>query len=331
LGATANMSEAPFPDVLPELERQYPLWARTVANRPSVVLLMMECLYNEAAAVKLGEAYRSADPTRLIHRGGGMVRPMDLAAYASHFEMNEADALRNIRQSWETWGRSLRTFEGRPIPVVNKEIWYQVDWNRAPGAEAFAQATADAIDYLREQRLPGFILYGQQAFRPPAPPAQPIRWPSASGEGQHPTDTRTGGLSWSPPDFVNFFDAGRAAVEPLPTAAAMREAGARYLEHEVPVSARRRPEVLVTVTRDGQPVADAYVFAVPVRGAITAPVGMRTDREGTAWFALREPGTYRFACRKNGAWRSVTLEAPLQPLDLSRGGVGPLLSCRIAL
>jgi hypothetical protein len=331
LGATANMSDAPFPDVLPELERQYPLWAKAVANHPSVVLLMMECLYNEEAAVKLGEAYRSVDPTRLIHRGGGMVHPMDLAAYASNFEMNEADPLGNIKRSWETWGRSLRTFEGRPVPVVNKEIWYKVDWNNAPSPEAFATATANAIDYLHEQRLPGFILYGQAAFRALSLQEQPVLWPSASGEGQHATGTRTGGLSWSPPDFVNCVDPERPAVEPLPTAAAMREAGARYLEHQVAVSRTRRPEVIVTVTRNGRPVSDAYVYAAPVRGAISAPIGVRTDRAGTAWFGLRDPGTYRFACEDGGHWRSVTLDAPLQPLDLSHGGVGPMLSCEIAL
>ena len=331
LGTTANMSDAPFPDVLPELERQYPLWAKTVANHPSVVLLMMECLYNEEAAVKLGEAYRSVDPTRLIHRGGGMAHPMDLAAYASNFEMNEADPLGNIKRSWEAWGRSLRTFEGRAVPVVNKEIWYKVDWNNAPSPEAFATATANAIDYLREQAVPGFILYGQQAFLVLSPPQQAIRWPSLSGEGQHATDIRAGGLSWSPPDFANFWDPERAAIEPLPTAAAIREAGARYLGPEVTVWATRRPEVIVTVTRGGRPVPDAYVYAVPVRGAIASPVGVRTDRTGTAWFALRDPGTYRFACRDGGQWKSVTLDAPLQPLDPSHGGVGPLLSCGIAL
>jgi hypothetical protein len=111
----------------------------------------------------------------------------------------------------------------------------------------------------------------------------------------------------------------------------MREAGARYLEHQVAVSRTRRPEVIVTVTRNGRPVSDAYVYAAPVRGAISAPIGVRTDRAGTAWFGLRDPGTYRFACEDGGHRRSVTLDAPLQPLDLSHGGVGPMLSCEIAL
>jgi hypothetical protein len=111
----------------------------------------------------------------------------------------------------------------------------------------------------------------------------------------------------------------------------MRQAGARYLEHEVPVSATRRPEVIVTVTRGGQPIPDAYVYAVPVRGSVAAPVGMRTDRAGTAWFVLRDPGTYRFLCEGDDGWGAVPFDAPLQPLDLSHGGFGPLLSCGIEL
>jgi beta-galactosidase/beta-glucuronidase len=116
LGTTANMSDAPFPDVLPELERQYPLWAKTVANHPSVVLLMMECLYNEEAAVRLGEAYRSVDPTRLIHRGGGMVRPMDLAAYASNFEMNEPDPSPTSRAAGRPGDAACECSRGGPCP-----------------------------------------------------------------------------------------------------------------------------------------------------------------------------------------------------------------------
>jgi len=331
LGASANMTDAPFPDVLPELVRQYPLWARTVANHPSVVLLMMECLYNEEAAVRLGEAYRSVDPTRLIHRGGGMVHPMDLAAYASNFEMNEPDPVANIRSSWEAWGSRLGTFDGRPVPVINKEIWYKVDWDDSPSEESFGEATANAIDYLREQRVPGFILYSQMAFRALPPLEEPPQWPSASGEGQHPMNTRTGGLSWGPNDFVNWSGPARPAFEPLPMVAAMKDAGARYLGHASEASATRRPEVIVTVTQRGRPVPDAYVYATPTRGAITSPVGMRTDSAGKAWFALRDPGTYRFVCHDGTAWRSAALDAPLQALDLSAGGTGPLLKCEIVL
>ena len=58
---------------------------------------------------------------------------------------------------------------------------------------------------------------------------------------------------------------------------------------------------------------------------------MRTDAAGTAWFALRDPGTYRFMCAGNGEWASIELEAPLQPLDLNQGGPGSLLRAELPL
>ncbi len=331
LGTTSNMTEAPFPDVLAELDRQYPLWARTVANHPSVVILMMECLFNEEAAVRLGETYLAADPTRLIHRGGGMVRPMHLAAYASNFEMDSEDPLSSIRSTYEDWARDLVDFEGRKVPLINKEIWYKHDWRNPPSPEAVARATGEAIDYLSEQGLPGFILYSQEAYDEQQPAEEPISWPSRSGEGQHHEDVVMGGHPWDVRGFVNFHEPGRPAFRPLPTAQAMRRASVRYLRHEVPVARTRRPEVIVRVARRGRPVVGTYVYAVPVAGTVAAPVGMRTDRNGTAWFCLRDPGRYRLTCRDGEGWKSVELDAPLQPLDPGRGGMGPILRANLAL
>jgi len=335
LGSTEDMSDDPFPDVLAELERQYRLWAKAVANHPSVVILMAACLLNEEGTARLAATYHSVDPTRLLHGGGGpAIPPMQLAAYASSFEMAGTDPLSNIKSSYEQWGQHLRTWEGRTVPLVNKEIWYRLDQGD-PGdrksLEAVAHATRDAIDYLREKRVGGLILYSQQAFEEEAARDKPITWPSRSGEGQHAEKVTTGGLPWQPRDFANFHDPSRPAVTPLPTAAMMREAGSRYLGHEVPTARTRRPEVIVTVTADGEGVPDVYVYVVPVAGAVGSPPAMRTDRNGTAWFALRDPGRYRFLCRAEGEWRSIELDTPLQPLDLSRGGTGSILRVTIPL
>ena len=331
LGTTSNMTNATFPDVLAELERQYPLWARSVANHPSVVILMMECLFNPEAASRLGTAYKKADPTRLIHSGGGMVRPMDLAAYASDFEMESDDPLSSIRSTYESWGRNLRDFEGRRVPLVNKEIWYKYEWSRRPTDEALAKATADALDYLRVQDLPGLILYSQQAFLIEPDATAVIKWPSRSGEGQLAETVVTGGLPWGQHDFVNLSDPAKPAFEPLPMAQAVRAASLRYLGHEVSVAAVRRPEVIVQVTRAGAPVPDAYVFAVPISGTVASPVGMRTDRDGTAWFQLRDPGRYAFTCRAAGGRAQAELDCLPQPLGLTRGGVGDTLRAELRL
>ena len=97
------------------------------------------------------------------------------------------------------------------------------------------------------------------------------------------------------------------------------------------VATMRRPEVIVRVTRAGAPVADAYVYAVPVKGTVCAPFGMRTDRDGTAWFQLRDPGRYVFTCPAGGSGAQTELDCPLQPLDLTKGGLGPLLTADLLL
>jgi hypothetical protein len=66
---------------------------------------------------------------------------------------------------------------------------------------------------------------------------------------------------------------------------------------------------------------DTYVHAVPLDGTIDRPTAVRTDRQGRALFLLREAGRYRFACIDGNAWHSVDVDAPLQGLDLGRGGV----------
>ncbi len=59
LGTTGNMSSEPFEDVETELTRQYPLWAKTIANHPSAAILMMGCLLNNDQVADLAKVYRS--------------------------------------------------------------------------------------------------------------------------------------------------------------------------------------------------------------------------------------------------------------------------------
>lgn len=110
---------------------------------------------------------------------------------------------------------------------MSKEIWYN---SRDPETNEYtnvsqgkyAEATAEAIRYLASGKLAGFILYSQTGFRQYRELMDAeIQWPSRSGESQHPTTSRTGGLRWSP-DFVNFSDPEKPAFEPLATAKAMR-------------------------------------------------------------------------------------------------------------
>ena len=331
LGTTRNMSSDPFPDVEAEMARQYVLWAKTVANHPSAVVLMMGCLLNNDQVLNLAKAYRNVDPTRLLHGGGDTARPpLDLAAYASNFAMVGSDPLSNIRESYTRSIDYYSKYEGKTVPVINKEIWYNPrnpetnEWENVP-QEKYAQATRDAILYLAESKLAGFILYSQQGFGPYQDLTEDkIKWPSRSGESQHPTSGNTGGMGGWPREFVNFFDSSIPAFDPLPTAKAMREAASVYVGHQVPVAKYRRPEVIVTVTAGGKPLPDAFVYAVSLEGA-PAILGMRTDRDGKAWFSLQNPGRYQFQCRVLHRLQSVELDAPLQPLDIEHGGVGKIL------
>jgi hypothetical protein len=331
LGTTANMTDADFPVVLDELVRQYPMWADATRNHASVVLMMVECLYNHDAAVRLGRAMKEAECAGLLHRGGGMCAPMDMAAYGSNFDFLGDDPLHNIRSTCVPWAQNLRDFQGRRVPLVNKEIWYKFDWRQPPPDDAVAEATADAIDYLTEQDLDGFILYSQMAYQPMPRTRKPIEWPAGSGEGQHRTDVITGGHAWQMQGFVNLADPAQPAVRDRATAGAMREAAPRYLGHTVPVPRTRRPSVLVHVTRDGAPVADAYVHAAPTAGTVDQPMAVRTDGQGRALFQLREAGLYSFACSDGSAWHSVEVDAPLQPLDLARGGIPSPIRAEITI
>jgi hypothetical protein len=278
------------------------------------------------------------DSTRLTHLSDGpAIPPMQLASCSARFEMADEDPLASIKSSYAELGGQLRTWHGQTAPLVYKEIYYELSpvhpgkARRSPTPGDTALATRRAIDFLGEKRVAGVIFYSQQAFEEQAPRDAPIAWPSESGEGQHAGSVLTGGQPWGQHDFVNVHDSGHPAVRPTVVAAAMREAGRRYLGHGVPAASFRRPEVIVTVTSKGNPVADAYVFAVPADGAVAPTLGMRTDRDGRAWFSLRDPGRYSFLCRAEEGWRSVELDAPLQPLDLASGGMGSILYVELPL
>ncbi len=333
LGTSATISRDAFPEVLSELKRQYPLWARTVANHPSVVLLMVDCLFNLDAAKQLGEVYRQADATRLLHSGFDITEPLDLACFASSIRMDKEDRLADVRMAYEDWGHKMQAFNGRRVPLVNVEIYYTLpspDASGAPTNEVIAQPTSEAIDFLGQHDVVGVNIFHQHAFRnePDVPDA--IGWPSRSGESQHATSTAVGG-QLTIQDFVNLRDSARPAFEVLPTGRAMQSASSRYLGHSVSVPSVRRPEVLVRVTHAGMPVPDAYVYVVPRQGAPGSPFGLRTDRDGTAWFQLRDPGRYEFICPTDGGSRSVEMDCDLQPLDVRTGGAGPVLQVKLTL
>jgi len=341
LGTTKNMvTDRVFPDVQAELVRQWPEWARVVGNHPSVVMIMIGCLIHQDSNIAMARAYRSYDPTRLLQANGAPAdAPLDVAAYTSHFTMFDEDPLSDIRTSYENWGSNRgRRADGTQVPLVNSECWYHSSrqneetgqWEQA-AEEDVAKATEEAIDWLARKPLVGLNLYTQQAFRPFHDEGGIHRpsWPSRSGLGQHSETGRTGGFEWVGPDYVNYWDPSEPPCQATATFRAQRRAAKRFLGYEVAAAATRRPTVLVKVVHGNEHVANAYVYAVPVKGTNSDTLGMRTDANGTAWFELRDPGTWRFMVSEQGTWKDVLVDAPLQPLDTRRGGLGTIIEAVI--
>jgi len=337
LGTTRNMvTDRVFPNVQAELVRQWPYWAKVVGNHPSVVMIMIGCLIHQDSNIAMAKAYRTYDPTRLLQANGAKAdAPLDVAAYCSHFTMFEPEHWGDIRTSYEGWGSNRsRRADGTLVPVVNSECWYHASrknektrqWEPAP-EEHVAKATEEAIDWLGRKPLAGLNLYSQQAFRPFWGNGGVHRpsWPSKSGLGQHSETGRMGGFEWMGSDYVNYWDASTPPWQITPTFHAQKRASKRFLGYEVPVSRTRRPSVVVTVMRGNEAVPNAYVYAVPVKGTNSDTFGMRTDVRGTAWFQLRDPGTWRFLVKAKDKWKQVDVDAPLQPLDISRGGLGTII------
>jgi len=58
------------------------------------------------------------------------------------------------------------------------------------------------------------------------------------------------------------------------------------------LESRRAPELIVEVTRGGEPVPGAAVLAAPRSEGIPAPRGAVTDPQGTAWLVFEQAGDY---------------------------------------
>ena len=93
-----------------------------------------------------------------------------------------------------------------------------------------------------------------------------------------------------------------------------------------PLASERVPEVLVRVTRGGEPVPRACVLAAPLQGQAVPPHAVRADLQGTAWFVLPEAGGYRFTCEGSG----VDVETRRQPVR-APGGYGHVQEVDLAL
>jgi hypothetical protein len=331
LGTTMDVDATKvFPTAEAELARQYAAWVRTVQSHPSVVVMMAACLIHPRAMVDLAETLHQYDPSRLL-LGNAVPAypPLSVGTFGASFEMTWPDPASSIRFAYSLFGWGLRWRPGfEMVPVGVSECSYRNSFSVT--SDVVAAATAKGLAYLRAREVAAVNLFGLEAYHSQSgSPA--ITWPSASGLGQHPEQLTIGGLNYNPIEFVNFYDRRRAALSPTALHSTIRAAAAHYLGYKTRVSTTHRPEVLITVTRGGAPVADAYVIARPIAGVRGSAEGMRTDARGTAWFQLRDAALYEFSSTVAGQTKSVVFEAPLRPLNLAEGGPRPLLYGTIAI
>ncbi|MDD5679086.1 MAG: glycoside hydrolase family 2 TIM barrel-domain containing protein [Kiritimatiellae bacterium] len=117
-----------------------------------------------------------------------------------------------------------------------------------------------------------------------------VLWPSLSGPGAK-VENPGGTKLW------NWFDPEEPAY--TPNIVHKLVAFAYRLATGADVGAlnpRRAPEVIVTVTRAGEPVQGVYVVLTGLEKQAMNPEGVMTDKDGTAWFVLKEPGAYEAVC-----------------------------------
>jgi hypothetical protein len=341
LGTSMTMdSRSPFPEVEAELTRQYPQWARTVANHPSAAVMMVGCLIDPRISMRLADVFRKMNPSPLLMANGQFVgQAFDLGAFCCKLSPMEEDMLAELRRNygWTKEGCGKRP-DGSMAPIVLSECWYDV-WHqdektgKGVGADPAktAEATSQALALLAPTSVSGLNLYSQVCYQKADGRKVQIPWPSRSGRGQHATSMATGGPTYGQPEYVNLADAGRPAFAPTPAGRALAKGAKAFWGHEMTVAKTRRPEILVTVTRGRQPAANEYVYVLPAGATPANCQAMRTDVNGTAWFELGEAGVYRVFCRQSGGWKMIEVKADRQPLDLRKGGIGPLQRVSLSL
>jgi len=162
-----------------------------------------------------------------------------------------------------------------------------------------------------------FDVGGYEGSLPPFHTNFRISWPSLSGVGHRRWNLLLRGHKKSYPEHrhPNWCDSTKSVF----AGEWKEEEGYRQVGEEangaLGVASRRAPEVIVSVTADGKPVAGEYVFLLPEDGQAANPIGVMTDPEGTAWFVLEELGNYRAVCGE----KETTFEAAWQPLKVEPG------------
>ena len=310
----------------------YRNWARKHRNHPSIVLWSIEnetfCSTQRPKAmvdrfVAFGKALNEEDPTRPItfhgvENGRYCTKRDDIEIVNLHYP--GSDRVSDWNEKWG--GRPCINGEFQNYPVLFAMT--------GPDAQKSAEAVDKMCEYVKswtsyydEIELSGALnflpymcglfttadrslmgpwgdLLPDPATKKPAASGWrkgsvglsewvPISWPSLSGPGIKCERLRVGSGHLS---MINWFDPSRPSITPNKA----YQAFADYWHKMPPLNSRRAPEVIVTVTRGGEPVAGLPVIARSAMMGGPTPRGAITDPDGAAWLIFQDAGDYAISC-----------------------------------
>ena len=299
-------------------------WIRSARNHPSILFWDITDARDPAYCVPLLRKVKELDDTRIAE--------VTFDPTVASDEMIELIDCYRLFSSLENIETSIATIRAglpvKPIRVGEAGIFETGVWDAAqvpPLKEGW-------WDFLTS--MPARNIHGLQTFfladmdyhgftgAVPGTLATPldmeVRWPSQSGTDARvdPFGEGTQAARGKQHLSLNWCDPRQPVSRPTRTARWSRELFRRLAGRDVgPLSAKRVPEVLVQVVRDGEPVAHAQVFMAALDGQAFVAAGVQADAAGTAWFVLPEAGAYRFTCGSS----SVDLVAGRQPIEAPPG------------
>ena len=178
-------------------------------------------------------------------------------------------------------------------------------------------------------------LKGSEVVFGDANSSPPINWPCYSGEGLK-ARALAGGSSRTTYNWfadldlykTNFlYDRIKLGWESCPPYGAtpkFYETGAGwYNDLGYSQGLTRVPEVIVTLTDNGVAVSNEYIIMEPIISGKSNAIGVMTDKNGKAWFTLKEDGRYKITYYSNTENKYVSTEKDIAYTlykDWIRGG-----------
>ena len=301
-------------------------WIRRSRNHPSILFWDVTDARDPAWCVPLLRKVKELDPTRIAEvtfdvgaADADLVALIDCYRLFSGLAPIEA-AIDEIRSNPELPVKPMRVgeagiFDGADWDVDAEpplmEGWWEF-LTRIPERMIHGLQTFHLIDMDYRgftSQVPGMLA---AALHPD------ISWPSQSGPDARIDPFAEGTqAAWGKARIsLNWCDPKQPVSRPTATHRWSQALFRRLAGRDVgPLAAERVPEVIVHVEQDCLPVAGAQIFFEPLEGQGIIPFGVQADEQGTSWFALHEPGRYRFWCDD----AAVEVEARCAPVEAPPG------------